>query len=114
VKTLLCIGGPVDGEVRAIHEEQRYLIVVVAPPMRLPIESAAYTPDIEELRFVEHEYRLLRLEQTIEFLYYAPDGATRAFQKLFTCYAPRLAKMAEDEQRRVERQLPPSDLQAKR
>lgn len=115
MKTLLCIGGPIDGETRPVHDGQRVLMVVTVPPMILPVgpPSVGFS-DMEMPAYTEHRYESLRLDSDIEFLYYGPDGPTRAFHKLLACYAPRLAKLAQDEQRRLERQIPPADLQASR
>ena len=103
IKSLLCIGGPIDGEIKAIHKGQRELFVATVPPMRMPTRAhgGGYEmPDASELSFTEHRYSLLRLESDLEFLYYEPDGPSASFRKLLSCYAPRLAKLAQDEQRR--------------
>lgn len=98
MKTLLCVGGPLDGETRQIHDGM--------PSVRVPWMT--YLPDKAE--FTELVYARVRFFNT-EFLYYATDDPITAAYKLLACYAPRLAKLAQDEQRRIDRQIPPSSLQ---
>lgn len=110
MKHLLCIGGPIDGEVKPIEDYRCELLVATAAPLRLKLSGE----DMGKNAYTEHKYERLRLDHDIEFLYYAPDGPIRAFRNLLACYAPRLARLAQDEQRRLERQIPPSDLPAER
>jgi len=98
MKNLLCVGGPLDGETRQLHDGMPYVRV---PWMNLTLGK----PHLTELVYTYIKFC------DIEFLYYEPDGPTIAFRKLLACYAPRLAKLAQDEQRSLERSLPPGDLQ---
>jgi hypothetical protein len=103
----LFVGGPADGEMKDIPDGMSKFRFTYAG-MSLPSKTGE--PDIWANDF---DYVKFHLDYQTKVFVYEPD-IERTFTRLLTCYAPRLAKMAEDEQRRVERQLPPSDLQAKR
>lgn len=91
---LLFIGGPADGQVRAIPANATRLEYPYMPPLSGTLNS------IDPPQFYRAVYKRSRIGDS-HFFYYETDGCEEALRKLLRNYAPRLALAAEQQERLV-------------
>ena len=89
---LLFIGGPADGQVRAIPANTTRLELPYMPP-----PSAFSHLDPPQFQAAVYERMCFG---DIRFFYYEPDGCDEALRKLLRNYAPRIALAAQQQESR--------------